>query len=391
VTVAVLAALATGCALLPRKPAAPPAPLAPQPPPANPQPRPTLNVNANYVTNVDRPWDIAFDPVGAHDLVFTENNTGKVRAFYGGSVHDVGNMGGLSGATFDNTGEGGLMGLAFNPSGSALLLCVTTNVDNRVVRMSVTRDVAGHPTSLGAPANIVTGMAHAGFHNGCRVRFQPNSSPPALWVTMGDAGGGPNPQNPGSLNGKILRIRENGLVYPGNNSGARWYSKGHRNPQGIAFHPLLNVPYDAEHGPDKDDEVNLLSNGGNAGWDPNTNGAYDQSHPMTDLAKFPNATRPLWRSGTPTNLVTYAPSGITFVTGAQWHAWNGALMVAFLKNSELRVLFFDGFAKIIGQLTLPESHLGKRLRVPVENPYDGAVYVATDHDFPTTIWRITAS
>jgi len=41
-----------------------------------------------------------------------------------------------------------------------------------------------------------------------------------------------------------------------------------------------------------------------------------------------NTMTPVWRSGSPTE----APSGGTFLTGAQWKSWNGALVVACLKT-----------------------------------------------------------
>ena len=90
-----------------------------------------------------------------------------------------------------------------------------------------------------------------------------------------------------------------------------------------------NDPYSVEHGPDVNDEVNKLVNGGNGGWNPNDGaGGYDQSKPMTD----PGATElhdPVWQSGG----VTVAPSGGTFLVGAQWKTWNGALGVACLDGS----------------------------------------------------------
>ena len=92
-----------------------------------------------------------------------------------------------------------------------------------------------------------------------------------------------------------------------------WYTRGHRNPQGIAFRPGSNDPYSVEHGPDVNDEVNKLVNGGQRGWNPNNGaGGYDQSKPMTDPSIEPgNTMTPVWQSGG----VTVAPSGGTFLVG----------------------------------------------------------------------------
>ena len=91
-----------------------------------------------------------------------------------------------------------------------------------------------------------------------------------LWVSIGDAANAANAQNRASLNGKVLRINRDGTI-PSDNpviAGVRnaVYSMGHRNPQGIAIRPGTDQVYAAEHGPDVNDEVNLIVAGGNYGW-----------------------------------------------------------------------------------------------------------------------------
>ena len=104
-----------------------------------------------------------------------------------------------------------------------------------------------------------------------------------------------------------------GPPWPSNASGARWYTRGHRNPQGLAFRPGSNAPYSIEHGPDVNDEVNRLVNGANGGWNPNDGaGNSVQTNPMTDPTLEPsNKMTPVWQSGG----VTVAPSGGTFLSG----------------------------------------------------------------------------
>ena len=130
-----------------------------------------------------------------------------------------------------------------------------------------------------------------------------------------------------------MRITTDGAAWPGNASGKLWYTKGHRNPQGLAFRPGSNDPYSVEHGPDANDEVNKLVNGANGGWNPNNGvGGYDQSKPMTDPT-LGTVGSPImsavWSSGG----VTVAPSGGTFLSGPQWKSWNGTLAVACLDGS----------------------------------------------------------
>jgi len=398
---AVVAVAATAAACVPVAPPPPPPPK-PKPPPttkpapqlaapppsiAKPQPAPTLTP-VDFVTT-DRPWDIAFRPgfsgPDGGGMLYTENDTGKVKAYIssGEADRELVDIGDVNGA-----GEGGLMGIAVHPTQPWVYVCYTSTAggDNRVVRYDLAVDGSDVPTGLSSPVDIVTGMMRASFHNGCRIRFQPGSSPPALFVTMGDAGVGTSPQNATGLNGKVLRVADDGSAYPGNASGRKWYTRGHRNPQGIAFLPANNAPYSAEHGPDINDEINALGNGENGGWDPVP--GYNQGVSMTDLAKFPNAMRPRWRSG---DVRTIAPSGIDFLQslgGSDWKAWDGFLVSSELKDRELRLYRMDGSGNITGQVQIFDN--GTRLRVPVLGP-DGKLYVATDVAPTGRIIQITPS
>jgi glucose/arabinose dehydrogenase len=244
------------------------------------------------------------------------------------------------------------------------------------VEVSVVKwTVAGDWSSATPVVNpLVGGMpSTASFHNGCRPRFGPDG---LLWVGTGDSGQGPAPQSDANRGGKVLRVDPSTGV-------ASVYSKGHRNVQGLALRPGTTEMFSVEHGPDVDDEINLLREGGNAGWDPNNNGSYDQSVPMTDLRKFPNAVQAVWSSGSP----TIATSGGTFVTGSSWGTWNGALVVACLKASKLETFFFDG-DRIVGQ----QSSLTTfgRLRTPVQGP-DGNLYVTTSNGSNDKILMISPS
>jgi glucose/arabinose dehydrogenase len=393
---AVLALAAAAC--LPVRPAPPP----PPPPPSLPAPPPDVALPANaptlttttFVSGLDRPWDIAFLPSGT--MLYTENDRATISQYASagqprkvlGTVPDV-----------DTTGEGGLMGLAVDPGfpvSPYLYVCISSvsGGDNRVLKLTV--DLAQPENSeIVGSTPIVTGMGHQGFHDGCRLRFQPGTSPAALFVTMGDAAVGTGPQSLDSMNGKILRVTTDGNGYPGNPFGgnavrSRIYTFGHRNPQGLAFRPGAGSVYSVEHGPDRNDEVNLLTPGGNGGWDPVP--GYNQGVSMTDLAKFPNAMHPVWRSG---DGGTIAPSGATFLSGPQWKSLDGALAVAVLKGSQVRLMYLDGPGNITGTTAILQN--GVRLRSAVQGP-DGALYLSTDQrngstavDGQDQIWRVVPS
>lgn len=336
-------------------------------------------------SRIGRPWDIAFSPGGS--MFFTER-AGKVRVrTTSGDLRILADIPDVVVAH-----EGGLLGIAVDPNFATnrrIYTCLLSNaggaVDVRLVRWRVNNAV----TALGSRADIVTGMpvnqsGQLGRHSGCRPRFGPDGR---IWMGTGDAATGSVPQDPTSLGGKVLRVDTDGHGVAGNAKppfDPRIYSSGHRNVQGIAFSPGGKA-YSIEHGTDRDDEVNRLVAGANYGWDPRPPGGgagYDESQPMTNLAKYPNARRPVWTSGYP----TIAPSGGTFLHGAKWSGWDRALAMAVLKDEQLRVLAFDRDGAAVSQQWVRITDRG-RLRVAVQGP-DGNLYLAVDSD-PGVILKVT--
>jgi glucose/arabinose dehydrogenase len=330
-------------------------------------------------SGLNRPWDLAFTPDGT--MVFTEK-VGRIDAWIGGTKRIL-----ATPSDVVVSGEAGMMGLAVDPQFATnryLFACFSSNAggatDIRLVRFTVNASF----TALTNRTNIITGMPYStGRHSGCRPRFGPDGY---LWVTTGDAAIGTVPQNKQSLGGKVLRVDRNGAGAPGNPGGAflpQIYTYGHRNPQGVAFRPTDGKPFSVEHGTGCDDEVNLLEAGANYGWDPVP--GYDESRPMTDLTKFPNAKPAIWSSGCP----TIAPSGAAFVWGSSaWKGWNNSLAMAVLKNTELRVVGIYGEANSVDpELEWVDVEDQGRLRVAVMGP-DDSLYIATDAD-PGRILKVT--
>ncbi len=74
-------------------------------------------------------------------------------------------------------------------------------------------------------------------------------------------------QDPNYKNGKIHRFYIDGSIPEDNPLPANsFYTRGHRNPQGLIFNTRTAVIYDVEHGDRTDDEINLLEPGKNYGW-----------------------------------------------------------------------------------------------------------------------------
>jgi glucose/arabinose dehydrogenase len=317
----------------------------------------------DFILGLDKPWDIAWLPNGT---VLVTERPGRLNVYVDGTntepvvipITDV-----------VARGEGGVMGLEVDPdfaTNGYVYVCTTSSAgaetDVRLARLTLNTPKGD---SVVGRSDIVTGMPYStGRHSGCRPRFGPDGF---LWVGTGDAAINTTPQNDDSLGGKVLRIDREGMAAPDNPSGLRWFSKGHRNVQGIAFRSD-GIGMSAEHGPNVDDEINLLVSG-NFGWDPGP--GYDEAVPMTDLVKFPDAIEAVWSSGSP----TIAVSGADFVEGSQWGNWNGALTVATLAGRHLHVYFVDSE----GNVTSDEHVIDDqgRLRTPRLGP-DGLLYVTDD-------------
>ncbi len=141
---------------------------------------------------------------------------------------------------------------------------------------------AGTQTVVGF-TDIVTGISNGYDHFGGRLLIVTQNSTPYLFVSVGDHGmseanapmcynpqtNNPNnfAQDPTTDNGKIHRFNLDGTI-PADNpiSGNSFYTRGHRNPQGLMYNPVLDLIYDTEHGDRTDDEINILEKGMNYGW-----------------------------------------------------------------------------------------------------------------------------
>jgi glucose/arabinose dehydrogenase len=224
----------------------------------------------------------------------------------------------------------------------------------------------------------------SGRHSGCRLRFR---SAHMLYVGTGDAAVGTNPQNLQSLGGKILRVRDDGSIPTSNpfysrGGNARYvFNYGHRNVQGLIKRPGKSELWSVEHGPSRDDEINLVWSGRNFGWSPTP--GYNEARSMTDKARFPKANGPKWKSGNP----TVATSGGTFISGSNWGTWNGKLAVAMLKGEGIKLFTISTANKIIGEQTVYRNF--GRIRTVQQGP-DGAVYFTTSNGSNDGIYKISA-
>ncbi len=272
------------------------------------------------------PWDVVRDPEGV--IVTGERGSGTLYAIRGSGERTV--VDADLGELYDR-GESGLMGMAlardFATSREVYTCHSSADADdNRVTSWTAAEDWS----ALESPRVLVDGilLADRGLHSGCRILVHPDGT---LYIGTGDAFTGPAPQNLDALSGKILHITRDGEPADDTIGDSPVLTYGHRNVQGLALRPDSDQIVAAEHGPDVDDEVNLVIPGSNYGWDPDSGGRYDQDVPMTDTRDFPDAVEASWRSGDP----TLAPGGIAFLDDPAWGEWDGALAVAMLKTSQI--------------------------------------------------------
>lgn len=318
----------------------------------------------SFISGLDKPWDIAWLPNGT---VLVTERAGRLNVYVDGIDAPPFT---IAPVDLIASGEGGMMGLEVDPdfnSNGYVYVCMGSNAsgptDVRLVRFTLSTPEGGEV--LGRD-DIVTGMPYStGRHSGCRPRFGPDGY---LWVGTGDAAQGSQPQDDSSLGGKVLRIDRDGAAAPGNPGGYRWFSKGHRNIQGMAFRSSDDLGVSAEHGPAVDDELNLLV-AGNFGWDPVP--GYTESVPMTDLVKFPDAVEAIWSTGSP----TLAFSGAGFIEGTRWGDWDGVLAVATLKAEHLHIYVVSSEGVVTDDFRVIEDE--GRLRSPRQGP-DGLLYITND-------------
>jgi len=288
---------------------------------ANPSPSSRIEVIAS---NLEIPWEVAFLPNG--EILVTERP---------GTLLLIKNKQKIPIEGVEHAGEGGLLGLVLHPNfeeNKLLFLYLTTRVDG-----NLTNRVERYRFEDGRLVDrkiIIDGIAGSPIHDGGRIAFGPDGF---LYITTGDAGNESLAQDKNSLNGKILRLKDDGSIPPDNPFGNEVYSWGHRNSQGLAWDDKGRL-WATEHGPSGFqsgfDEINLIEKGKNYGW-PVIKGEKTQE----------GMVFPVRQSG---STDTWAPAGAAFLEGSLFFGGlrGEALYEYLIKTGELRVHFQGEFGRI---------------------------------------------
>ncbi|HEX4999622.1 MAG TPA: PQQ-dependent sugar dehydrogenase [Terriglobia bacterium] len=321
----------------------------------------------------NQPWSMAFLPDGA--ILVTER-PGRLRIVRNGAL-DPAPVSGTPAVRAQ--GLGGLMDLALHPRFN----------ENRLIYFTYHKPVnnAGVITlargrwdgsALAGVEDVFSALASG---NASRIAFGKDGMV-YMTIGVGDPPAADQAQDPNSLSGKVLRLRDDGTV-PADNpfvgrAGYRpeIFTLGHRNILGLTVHPETGAIWECENGPNGGDEINVLLAGKNYGW------------PLVSFGRFyagPLVSEKPWQEGMEQPLVFWTPaiavSGLTFYTGDKFPGWKNNVFVGGMRTGEVprsghleRIDFNERWEELHREGMLRE--LQNRIRDVRQGP-DGFIYLLT--------------
>ena len=233
--------------------------------------------------------------------------------------------------------------------------------------------------SLIDPKEIFVGKS-AGT-SGSRIAFGADG---LLYMQIG-AAGGDEAQRMDNTIGKVLRVKDDGSIpadnpYVGQKDvNPAVFTRGHRDPLAMAWHPVAGVMLSAEHGPNGGDELNLIRGGRNYGWPVVTYGHGYDGAVLSESPVAPGMEPPLvyW-------VPSIGPSGLVVYTGDRFPAWKNNIFVGSVRRGEIpgtgsleRVVLNDKLQELRREALLGGLH--QRIR-DVRQGADGLLYVLTDEN-----------
>jgi len=322
------------------------------------------------VDGIDIPWAMAWLPDGR--MLVTEKS---------GTLYSVKNQ---VKSVIQNVpsvvvrGQGGLLDVAVHPNFEKNNWIYLTFASAKGEEKGVNTELIRAELKDNTLVNLqtlykATPNTTRGHHFGSRIVFDRDGF---LYFTIGDRGNHPeNPQDITRDGGKVYRIHDDGKIPADNpfvnqeNAKKAVFSYGHRNPQGMALHPVTGQIWTHEHGPQGGDEINIVKKSANYGWPVITYGIDYDGSTISKLTEKTGMEQPLYY-WTP----SIAPSGMAFVSSNKYPDWKGHLLVGSLKFQYLELLKLDG-EKVIGRQKIA-TDLG-RLRDVRQGP-DGYIYIAVE-------------
>lgn len=337
----------------------------------------TPYVSEVVTSSLTSPWGITSLPDGR--LLVTEK---------AGTMRIISTNGTVSNAitglpSVNSGGQGGLLGVCVDPqfiSNRMVYWVFSENVSGGNITSVAKGRLSNSETTIENPTVIYRANPSANvgnLHYGGRIVFDSTGN---LFVSSGersDLSTRPLAQSVTAALGKILRITTSGQPAPGNpsfsQSGAlpELYSIGHRNPQGIAIHPVTGELWQSEHGPRGGDEINRVLAGKNYGWPTITYGIeYSGATIGAGIQQQAGMEQPVYYWDP-----VISPSGITFYKGNTIPEWQNNLFVASLSGMHIARLVMEN-NKVIGEERLLSSE-NQRFR-DITQGTDSNLYAVTD-------------
>ncbi|GGF45239.1 PQQ-dependent sugar dehydrogenase [Echinicola rosea] len=297
----------------------------------------------NYTTetvveDINNPWGMAFLPDGA--ILVTEKDGELIYAKDGQKKIIPGTPDVVS------KGQGGLLDIILHPdystNGWIYLTYSSGEGEGDGAHTAVMRaKFDGSSLTDQEVLYKATPNTEKGQHFGSRMAFDDDGY---LYFSVGERGERDvNPQDITRDGGKVYRLHDDGAIpednpfYNDENAKKAIYSYGHRNPQGMIFHPVYNEIWVNEHGPQGGDEINIVKKGANFGWPEVSYGInYDDSM-LTEETNREGMEQPLYYW-----VPSIAPCGFALVPEETYPDWAGNLLVGSLKFQYLEMLTLEG-------------------------------------------------
>jgi glucose/arabinose dehydrogenase len=337
---------------------------------------------------LEHPWSIAFLPGG--DILVTER-PGRLRIIRDGRLLPAP----VEGVPpVFAVGQGGLLDVVPHPDFAS----------NRLLYMSYSKPLGGQESTtavirgrfendrLTDVEEIFEAASRGRGHYGSRLVFDGNGH---LFVSVGERMAPPSgdleahpAQDLSNHHGTINRLFEDGRVPPDNpfvgREGVRpeIWSYGHRNPQSLALHPETGELWEAEHGPQGGDEINLIRPGTNYGWPVVGFGMNYGSGRAIHEGTLREGMQPPLHVWVP----SIATSGMMIYDGDAFPEWRGDIFVGGMAGEQLARVEVD-----MGVSRLEETLLRGlgRIRDVRQGP-EGYIYLAIDGEGnePTPVVRL---
>ena len=325
---------------------------------------------------LDRPWGIAALPDGR--LLITEKKgTMRIVSTTGSVSEKITGM-----PEVNDSGQGGLLGVTIDPDFANNRMLYWTFSD-KTKEGNLTAVAKGRLSSDETKVENATVIfratpGHKGnLHYGGRILFDKQGYLIFSTGERSDLETRPQAQQLNSANGKVLRITTDGKPAPGNpfantpNARPEIYSYGHRNVQGLAFHPETGDLWENEFGPLGGDELNLIQPGKNYGWPIITYGMeYSGDEIGNHIGQKEGLEQPVYYWDP-----VLSPSGMTFYDGTAMPEWKNNLFISGLSSTHIARLVIEN-NKVVGEERLLKEE-NQRFR-DITQGKDGALYTVTD-------------